>query len=100
MDLRPASALRVWRVGDLGLITSKWPIIGELGSWDRSVWPVPIFIQRGALFPHTNWRVYFSDNDPAKRIKMEREPNERPDLPEDSLFGAGAAEIELSKVLD
>ena len=93
-------ALAVWRVGDLGLIQGDWPIIGKLDSWQRSDWPMPHFIRRELLPPYRNWRVYFSDADPAKRIKEEPETSARPELPDDGLWGAGAAEIKLTELLD
>jgi hypothetical protein len=94
------AAISVLRVGHLGLIRGEWPIIGQVTSWNRSDWPMPIFIRREVLPPYRNWRVYFSDTDPTKRIKEELETNERPDLPEDSLAGSGAAEIILTKLLE
>jgi hypothetical protein len=60
---------------------------------------MPVFIRRGILSPHINWLVYVSDTDPTKTIKEEREPNDRPDLPAECLYGSGAVEIELSKIL-
>jgi Immunity protein 26 len=93
------SACLVIKVGDLGLIRGNWPIIGELASWNRSNWPMPVFIRREMLPPYVNWLVFLSDTDPAKTIKEERTPHDRPDLREESLFGYGAAEMELSKIL-
>jgi hypothetical protein len=60
---------------------------------------MPVFIRRGILAPYVNWRVYSSDTDPAKTIREEREPNDCPELARESLFGYGALEIELSKLL-
>jgi hypothetical protein len=97
--LTSASAIRVIRVGDLGLIRGEWPIIGQAVPWNHTSWPMPVFIRRGILSPHINWLVYFSDIDPAKRIKEEREPNDRPELSSESLFGSSAIELELSKIL-
>jgi Immunity protein 26 len=97
--LKAKDAVRVFRVGDLHLITLKWPIIGQTKNWNHSEWPMPVFIRRGMLPPYTNFLVFFSDEDPTKRIREEREQNDRPDLPEDSLKGAGAAEITLTKVI-
>ena len=98
--LKAGSAITVLRVGDLGLIRGEWPIIGKTQLWDRSKWAMPVFIRREPLPPFRNWRVYFSDTDPTKRIKQELELNERPDLPPDSLSGSGAAEIILTVMLN
>ncbi|MFZ1074005.1 MAG: ribonuclease E inhibitor RraB [Verrucomicrobiia bacterium] len=97
--LKANSAVTVLRAGDLGLVNGKWPIIGEAQMWNRSDWPVPIFIRREILPPFRNWRVYYSDDNPNKVINEELEPNERPDLQNDCLFGYGAAEIKLTKLL-
>jgi hypothetical protein len=51
------------------------------------------------LPPYANWLVYLSDKDPSKAIREEKSPHDRPDLRDESLFGYGAAEIELSKTL-
>ncbi|MGD1083150.1 MAG: Imm26 family immunity protein [Verrucomicrobiota bacterium] len=97
--LNPATPICVIRVGDLGLLRGEWPIIGELTSWNRLDWPMPVFIRRGTLPPYVNWLVYYSDIDPAKRLREVREANDRPELRRDSLFGSGAAEILLSQLL-
>jgi hypothetical protein len=97
--LRPQDALRVLRIGDLHLINGKWPIIGQSHHWQRTEWPMPVFIRREILPPYRNWLVHYSDSDPNNVIQEEREINDRPELEEDSLFGAGALEIVMSKLL-
>ena len=97
--LKADSAVIVLRVGDLGLVNGKWPIIGNAQSWNYSDWPMPVFFRREVLPPFRKWRVYYSDTEPNKTIKEELESNERPDLSESGLYGSGAAEIKLTKLL-
>jgi hypothetical protein len=97
--LKANSAVAVLRVGDLGLLNGEWPVIGETPSFKCSDWPMPIFIRREPV-TFKNWLVHFSDTDPNKRIREVAAPNDRSDLPEDSLSGYGAAEIKLTKLLD
>jgi hypothetical protein len=95
--LKPSDAIRVLRVGDLSLICGEWPIIGQTTSWKRSDWPMPPFIRRSELSGRA-WRVQYSDADPNA---MDREEPEsyNTKLEEDSVFGSGAVELVLTKVL-
>jgi hypothetical protein len=96
--LKPSVAVTVLRVGDLGLVRGEWPIIGNDPSWNRSEWPMPIFIRYEPITLR-KWLVFYSDLDPGKRLEEVLEPNDRPDLPRDSLSGSGAAEFELTQLL-
>ena len=95
--LKPNDAIRVIRVGDLGLICGEWPIIGQAASWKRSDWPMPVFVRRSPL-SRKAWRVYHSDSDPNLIDREEPEPYEST-LEDDGVFGAGAAELVLTKAL-
>jgi hypothetical protein len=99
LKLKADSCLTVLRIGDLGLVSGRWPITGNDPLWIRSDWPMPVFIRREILPPFRNWRVYYSDTDPNEVIKEELEPSDRLELPEDILSGYGAAEIRLTKLL-
>jgi hypothetical protein len=63
-DLKPQNAIAKMIVGNLGLWKGAWPIIGRSESWNRSEWPVPVFIRRDMLRPIA-WLVYLSDEDPS-----------------------------------
>ena len=95
--LTPSDAIRAIRVGDLGLIRGKWPIIGHAASWTRSDWPMPTFVRRDPLSRRA-WRVYHSDTDPNLVDREELEQYEST-LEDDALYGAGAAELVLAKWL-
>jgi hypothetical protein len=96
--LRRDDALCAWSIGNLHFIEGKWPIIGESTSWSREEWPMPQFIRRED-FSGRAWRVYYSDQDPNKVIREEAESYDCETLETDSLRGAGAVEIALSKIL-
>ncbi|MBH5391829.1 immunity 26/phosphotriesterase HocA family protein [Bradyrhizobium diversitatis] len=87
------------RFGDLGLIEGRWVIIGKVPNWDRSDWPIPDFVRRDPISKRA-WLVRYSDSDPVKSVS---EPlldyDDLQGLDGDGLFGAGAAEIRISKLL-
>lgn len=97
-QLSPSDAVLVQMVGDLGLIRGKWPVIGELPSWDRKLWSTPPFVRRDEILNQA-WRVYYSDTDPAKFLREEPEPWDSR-LERHGLFGYGAAEIVLTRRLN
>jgi hypothetical protein len=97
-NLMPKDALRILQVGDLGLVKGLWPIIGFSTSWRRSDWPIPPFIRREP-FSGRAWKVLYSDTDPNKVINEEPISSETSDIETDSLFGGGAAELLLTKLL-
>jgi len=39
--LTPDMAIKVIRVGDLGLFEGSWPIVGDSPKWQRERWPMP-----------------------------------------------------------
>ncbi|EEF59410.1 immunity 26/phosphotriesterase HocA family protein [Pedosphaera parvula] len=96
--LNPQNAIRKLQVGDLSLVKGEWPIIGLSKSWERADWPMPVFIRRDPLRPKA-WLVYRSDTDPNVVIREEPAPNGLTGLENDSLSGAGAAEIVLTRLL-
>ena len=95
--LKPSDAIRVVRVGDLSLIRGQWPIIGQAKSWNRSEWPMPTFVRHDSL-SRKAWRVYHSDIDPNLIDREEPEQYENT-FEDDGLYGAGAAELVLTKLL-
>lgn len=95
--LRPGDAVRAVRVGDLSLLRGDWPIIGQTASWKRSEWPMPPFVRRDPL-SRKAWRVYYSDTNPGARDREEPEQYKSA-LEDDGLFGSGAAELMLTRLL-
>src|SRR4051812_7304936 len=44
LDLGDAVLVKTF--GDLGLLRSEWPVIGQLPGWRREDWPMPAFGRR------------------------------------------------------
>jgi hypothetical protein len=96
-DLNPATSLLRILFGALGLRDGKWPIIGQISKWERSDWPMPDFIRRDPLNRRKPRLVRYSDRDPS--IEREYVVDDDPQLAAASLFGYGAVEIRLTKLL-
>jgi hypothetical protein len=97
--LEPHEAVKVIRIGGLGLIDGSWPIIGDSTRWERQRWPIPAFIRREDP-SRTAWRVVYCDDDPNSVPTEERIPYETTGLESDRLSGHKAAEIRLSQLLE
>ena len=95
--LNPSNSIRVLQVGDLSLVNGEWPIIGQLGPFNRCEWPMPSFVRKDEL-SHKAWRVQYSDKDPNK-IEREDPVSFESKLQRDALHGAGAAELVLTGLL-
>lgn len=96
---RPSDAVRRLRTGDLGLVNGSWRIIGNSEIWDRKVWPMPSFIRRADSLKRA-WRATYSEADPGKLEREESVPYETVGLESDSLYGYGATELLLTKLLN
>jgi hypothetical protein len=99
-SLSAPDALLVGRVGDLYLLKGRWPVLGTLEGWNRENWPMPIF-RRVASLSSKSWLVVRSDEDPNKIVSEEPVSSELPEnVPRDQVFGAGALEVALSKLVE
>jgi hypothetical protein len=96
--LTPNSAIRVAKVGALGIIEGSWPIIGDSPKWEREKWPMPDFIRRDDI-GKVAWRVVYADDNPNQVIAEQRIPYDSSGYESDGLDGAGAAEIIITKML-
>ena len=95
--LKPQAAIQVMRVGDLGLVDGTWPVIGRDPDWHRDEWPCPRFLRRDELSRRA-WIVQYSDRDP-NLVESETPTSYDSKLEDNDLYGAGAAEIVLTKLL-
>lgn len=96
-SVRPAEAVLVVRVGDLSLQNGTWPIVGRIAPWRRSEWPFPAFIRREGLSLNA-WKVQYSDEDPTRVLREIPVPFDT-NLERDAVYGAGAAELVLTRLL-
>jgi hypothetical protein len=97
-DLDPGKAMLRLRFGDLGLINSEWPVLGTIPNWSPSKWPMPNFVRRDPLGVMKSRLVHYSDDDP-NRVESESPIDDESGLEADSLYGSGAVEIRLTKLL-
>ena len=97
-DLQPSRAVLRVRFGDLGLLQGHWPILGDVPDWKRADWPMPDFATREPLGKPRIWLVRYSDNNPNHRVETKLIDDDS-GLDTDSLYGYGAVEITLTKIL-
>lgn len=95
---RPGDAVRRVRTGDLGLLNGNWRVLGQAEFWDRQHWPMPAFIRRADALKRA-WRATYSEADPAKLEREESIPYDTEGMESDSLYGYGATELLLTKLL-
>jgi hypothetical protein len=97
-EVSPQNAVFVARCGDLGLIKGDWPIIGS-SHWDPDEWKMPQFSRTESISGAT-YEVTYRENDPSSEVSEQRIDKASPTgLPENDLFGYGAVEIRLTKLL-
>lgn len=95
----PRDAVFIGRFGDLSLMTGEWLIVGQAGVWNRAAWPMPPLV-RVDLVSGKPWKIHYSEDDPSVSVsEAPSEEAERDALPQDGLWGAGAVEIRLTKLL-
>ena len=94
----PKGAALVARCGDLGLINGEWPIVGST-TWRPEQWKMPKF-RRTEPISGTTFMVMYAEDDPNREVDAQVvSPTLVAGLAEDSLFGSGAVEIRLTKLL-
>ena len=96
-SLKAQDAVLAIKISDLGLFKGMWPIIGNAEVWQRSDWPMPVFVRREGRYA---WLVHYADDYP-NRVEAEEPapPNFEAHLRIDSIYGFGAAEFHLTKAL-
>lgn len=97
-SLQPKGALRVIRVGDLGLVDGSWPMIGQAPRWRREEWRIPAYVRRDELGRKT-WRVVYSDSHPNEVVSEEEVSYDATGMERDAVFGAGAAELLMTRLV-
>ncbi|MCW5958625.1 MAG: immunity 26/phosphotriesterase HocA family protein [Pyrinomonadaceae bacterium] len=98
-DYSPRDAIRILKIGDLGLINGEWEIIGELPDWNREIWKTPVF-GRQEEFTNRNLLIIYNDDDPSELIAEEPVNYDVAHLEEDALCGYLGVETKLSKLLN
>ncbi|GAB5079154.1 immunity 26/phosphotriesterase HocA family protein [Arthrobacter sp. AD-310] len=96
--LTKTDAVLVARFGDLSLKQGEWLIIGKDTKWDRGEWPVPIFTRSEQLSGRT-YQVFYGENELARPAEERLLADASTDSPPDLLYGAGAVEKALTRLL-
>ena len=101
LSLRPDNAALVGLFGDLGLLKAEWRIIGRIEPWSRVVWRVPPFL-RANEDTGRGFLVYYNEDtlDCAQEVKIGSANVDTSGFPEDALWGYGAVEIRLTRLLE
>lgn len=98
LNLDPKAAIKIVRFGDLGLHTGEWKVIGSISNWAPEEWPVPQFFREDPA--GNRWLITYSDSDLSAPSKEEQYPPSIGTHERDSLMGAGAVELTLTKNLN
>ena len=99
-SIEAADAALVGRFGDLHLYDGKWKTLGQVPDWDRSNWPLPLFLKRDPLGRLPDQVVCYDEDDLSRPGIWERRDSIPQGIPTDGLMGAGYVEIALGKALD
>ena len=97
-NLSSDEAIKVVRFGDISLLRGEWPIVYRPAKWNREDWPMPSFV-RTELPDSRAWRVVYHDNDPNRVMSESRLESDPAVFERDAVFGAGAIELLLTKLL-
>jgi hypothetical protein len=82
----------------LGLINGNWIIIGS-SPWQPHEWKMPTFRRTDSISGVT-FAVTYADDDPSQALNERRvTPKIATGFPDDDLFGSGAVEIRLTKLM-
>jgi hypothetical protein len=98
-NLTPEDAIKVIKVGDMGILNGEWKVIGELPNWNRSIWRIPNFVRREEFSGRIWLATYLNDDPNSIPSEVRATEEEVTGLEKDSLWGHGAAEKHLSKLL-
>lgn len=86
------------RCSDLYILTGRWKVLGKKDSWDRRLWPMPVFCEKtGAGGTFRVVRPDDNPNGPEKRFRIS--PEECEGLPDDSAMGSLFVEVMLAQTL-
>ncbi len=98
-DLTSRDAVCVCVFGSVGFQDETWPLIGTLPEWDRNEWPMPRFLYNTPSGARRVWRYY--DETSLEFVREEIVPKgEEAEGPRDGVYGSGAVEIVLTRLLN
>jgi hypothetical protein len=93
-------AVLICQFGHLGLTRGTWPVLGHDPNWTQTLWPVPELHRHEGL-TGKSYLVKYSDDDRLELVgEREVSYDEADRAPSEALFGNGAVEIRLTRLLD
>ncbi len=96
--LRPSDSRLVCMFGDLGLIKEWWPVIGDLDTFSRQNWPLPLFSRIDGISGKETL-IEYSEDEPLNELRsVRRAPGDGQHYPEDRLCGYRSVEIQLTEL--
>jgi len=98
-ELLPETALSIIQTGVLRIIDETWMIVGDVQSFDRAMWPIPIFGSISNSEPIIAWLTRFKEDRigyGAPREEIIVSPEEARRYPECSSWGVDIAAYEAT----
>ena len=96
--LDPSATVKAVQTGDMHLIGGEWPIVGRSPTWQRESWPIPLFVRKPPFVNH-ELVIQYADDDPSRIVSRTKVPLGTSRFDADSLYGVGALESEMSRLL-
>lgn len=98
-DLKPADAILLGQVGDLGLLKGEWTVIGQIRPWNRHEWPLPPLIRYDEKARRA-WLCHYDEDTLSRTHVEEVSPTLVDSYPEEVVMGYVAAAIRVTKLLN
>ncbi len=101
--IKAEEAILIAWFGDLGIIQGKWSIIKTSRRFVKQDWPVPLFRRIDSVTPTIGRLIEYDQDNPKYGRPIHeiiKDASSIFNYPEDSLFGSGAIEIKLTKLLE
>jgi hypothetical protein len=99
VQLGRRNAIATLLVSSLGLLCGKWKVVGKVVGFDRSDWPLPVFIRNTEYSPPT--LVHYDENDlDAKDVRKTRADPSVFKGPVDRLCGYTSAEWHVARAIE
>ena len=87
------------RFGDLGFLRNEWKIVAHINDWSRAQWKLPAFLHVDSD-GRTAFERYYNDKlEFVSERRVDCTEARKAKLPEDGLYGYGAVEIVLTRLL-
>jgi hypothetical protein len=97
--LTSADAVLTTKLGHLGLIDARWPVLGRTQDWDPGLWPMPTFVRYEQLTGRI-FEVCYDQDDPNLAVAEDQiSADQALGRRADRMSGHGAVENRLAGLL-